>query len=59
MTVAQLDRAHDFTGQTVAVTGGAGVLGGEMACALAWLGANVAVRTTSVCAGMRTIAGRT
>ena len=38
MTVAQLDRAHDFTGHTVAITGGTGVLGGEMACALACLG---------------------
>jgi len=28
MTVAQLDRSHDFTGFTVAVTGGTGVLGG-------------------------------
>jgi NAD(P)-dependent dehydrogenase (short-subunit alcohol dehydrogenase family) len=43
MTVAQLDRAHDFTGYTVAITGGTGVLGGEMACALACLGANVAL----------------
>jgi NAD(P)-dependent dehydrogenase (short-subunit alcohol dehydrogenase family) len=43
MTLVQLDRAHDFTGFTVAITGGAGVLGGEMACALAWLGANVAL----------------
>ncbi len=48
MTVAQLDRAHDFTGQTVAITGGAGVLGGEMACALAWLGANVAMLDRNV-----------
>jgi NAD(P)-dependent dehydrogenase (short-subunit alcohol dehydrogenase family) len=43
MTVAQLDRAHDFTGYTVAITGGTGVLGGEMACALACLGSNVAL----------------
>ncbi|MGE5198854.1 MAG: SDR family oxidoreductase [Rhodospirillaceae bacterium] len=43
MTVAQLGRAHDFTGQTVAITGGAGTLGGEMACALACLGASVAL----------------
>ena len=43
MTVEQLDRAHDFTGYTVAITGGTGVLGGEMACALARLGANVAL----------------
>ena len=48
MTVAQLDRAQDFTGQTVAITGGTGVLGGEMACALAWLGANVALLDKNV-----------
>jgi NAD(P)-dependent dehydrogenase (short-subunit alcohol dehydrogenase family) len=48
MTVAQLDRAHDFTGVTVAITGGAGVLGGEMACALACLGANVAILDRNV-----------
>ena len=48
MTVAQLDRAHDFTGFTVAITGGAGVLGGEMACALAWLGANLAILDRNV-----------
>jgi len=48
MTVAQLDRARDFTGQTVAITGGTGVLGGEMACALACLGANVAMLDRNV-----------
>jgi NAD(P)-dependent dehydrogenase (short-subunit alcohol dehydrogenase family) len=48
MTVAQLDRARDFTGQTVAITGGAGILGGEMACALACLGANVAMLDRNV-----------
>ena len=48
MTVAQFDRARDFTGQTVAITGGTGVLGGEMACALAWLGANVAMLDRNV-----------
>jgi NAD(P)-dependent dehydrogenase (short-subunit alcohol dehydrogenase family) len=48
MTVAQIDRAHDFTGFTVAVTGGTGVLGGEMACALAHAGANVALLDKNV-----------
>ncbi|HSP92253.1 MAG TPA: SDR family oxidoreductase [Vicinamibacterales bacterium] len=48
MTVAQFDRARDFTGQTVAVTGGTGILGGEMACALACLGANVAMLDRNV-----------
>ena len=36
-------KAFDFTGQTVVITGGAGVLGGEMACALTGCGAQVAI----------------
>ena len=43
MNLADLTRLYDFTGHTVAITGGAGVLGGEMACALADLGANVVI----------------
>lgn len=34
---------YDFSGRTMAITGGAGILGGEMACALVGLGANVAI----------------
>jgi len=34
---------YSFQGRTVAVTGGAGVLGGEMACLLVRCGANVAI----------------
>jgi NAD(P)-dependent dehydrogenase (short-subunit alcohol dehydrogenase family) len=34
---------YDFKGRTVVITGGAGVLGGEIACALVGCGANVAV----------------
>lgn len=34
---------YDFQGKTAVITGGTGVLGGEMACALVGLGANVAV----------------
>jgi NAD(P)-dependent dehydrogenase (short-subunit alcohol dehydrogenase family) len=34
---------YDFTGRTVVVTGGAGILGGEMACLLVGCGANVAI----------------
>src|SRR6185369_7441584 len=37
------NKLYDFTGQTVVVTGGTGVLGGEIASALAALGAQVAV----------------
>jgi len=38
-----LARLYDFTGRTALITGGAGILGGEMACALAGMGANVAI----------------
>ena len=38
-----IDKAYDFSGKTVVVTGGAGILGGEMACALVGCGANVAI----------------
>jgi NAD(P)-dependent dehydrogenase (short-subunit alcohol dehydrogenase family) len=34
---------YDFTGRVVVVTGGAGVLGGEMACALVGCGAHVVI----------------
>jgi len=34
---------YDLTGRTVLVTGGAGILGGEMACMLVGCGANVAL----------------
>lgn len=39
----KLIRMCDFTGQTVVITGGAGVLGGEIACALAGCGAQLAI----------------
>jgi NAD(P)-dependent dehydrogenase (short-subunit alcohol dehydrogenase family) len=34
---------YDFSGRNVLVTGGAGILGGEMSCALVACGANVAI----------------
>ncbi len=40
---AGLAALYDFTGQTVVITGGAGILGGDLACALAGCGANVAI----------------
>ncbi|MEJ2007188.1 MAG: SDR family NAD(P)-dependent oxidoreductase, partial [Acidobacteriota bacterium] len=43
MDLEELSRMYDFTGQTVVVTGGAGVLGGEIARALVGCGANVAI----------------
>jgi NAD(P)-dependent dehydrogenase (short-subunit alcohol dehydrogenase family) len=41
--LAELTKMYDFTGKTVAITGGAGVLGSEMAGALASCGAKVAI----------------
>jgi NAD(P)-dependent dehydrogenase (short-subunit alcohol dehydrogenase family) len=43
MDMKQLQRLYDFTGRTIVITGGAGILGGEMACTLVGLGANVAI----------------
>ena len=43
MNLETLTQWYDFIGKTAVVTGGTGVLGGEMACALIGLGANVAV----------------
>ena len=43
MDLEELTRMYDFTGRTVAITGGAGVLGGEIAQALVGCGANVAI----------------
>ncbi|HWR37431.1 MAG TPA: SDR family oxidoreductase [Clostridia bacterium] len=39
----KLTAMYDFTGQTVVVTGGAGILGGDIACALVGCGAQVAI----------------
>ena len=43
MDSLELNRLYDFTGKTVVVTGGTGILGGELACALVGCGANVAI----------------
>lgn len=43
MNLAQLTAMYDFTGKTFLVTGGTGVLGGELAGALVGLGATVIV----------------
>jgi NAD(P)-dependent dehydrogenase (short-subunit alcohol dehydrogenase family) len=43
MNLQQLMQWYDFTGKTAVITGGTGVLGGEIACALVGCGANVAV----------------
>ena len=43
MNLDELAKQYDFTGRTVVITGGAGVLGGEMACALVGCNANVVI----------------
>lgn len=43
MDLAELTRLYDFSGRTVVITGGTGILGGEIACALVGCGANVAM----------------
>jgi NAD(P)-dependent dehydrogenase (short-subunit alcohol dehydrogenase family) len=43
MNLEELTALYDFSDRTVVVTGGAGVLGGEMACALVGLNANVVI----------------
>ena len=43
MDLAEITKLYDFTGKSIAITGGAGILGGEMACALAGCGANIAI----------------
>lgn len=43
MDLGELTRLYDFAGQTIVITGGTGILGGEIACALVGCGANVAL----------------
>ncbi|MBN1430901.1 MAG: SDR family oxidoreductase [Anaerolineae bacterium] len=43
MNFEELKQCYDFTGRTIAITGGAGILCGEMACSLVSLGANVVI----------------
>ena len=43
MNLEELKKQFDFTGRTVVITGGGGVLGGEIACALVGCNANVAI----------------
>lgn len=42
MDLSELARFYDFSGQTVVITGGTGILGAEIACALVGCRANVA-----------------
>jgi NAD(P)-dependent dehydrogenase (short-subunit alcohol dehydrogenase family) len=43
MDLDELTGMYDFDGRTVVLTGGAGILGGEIACALVGCGADVAI----------------
>jgi NAD(P)-dependent dehydrogenase (short-subunit alcohol dehydrogenase family) len=43
MDLEQIRRSYDFTGKTVVITGGTGVLGGEIACALVGCNAHVVI----------------
>ena len=43
MNLDELKALYDFSGRSVVITGGAGVLGGEMACALVGCHASVAI----------------
>jgi len=43
MDLAELTQMYDFSGRSIVVTGGAGILGGEICCALVGCGAKVAL----------------
>jgi NAD(P)-dependent dehydrogenase (short-subunit alcohol dehydrogenase family) len=43
MDLKEVSNMYNFTNKTIVITGGAGVLGAEMACALVGCGANVAI----------------
>jgi len=43
MDLKEITNMYNFTNKTIVITGGAGVLGAEMACALVGCGANVAI----------------
>jgi NAD(P)-dependent dehydrogenase (short-subunit alcohol dehydrogenase family) len=57
MDTTEIIRLYDFAGQTILVTGGAGVLGAEMTLALAGCGANVAILSRNP-ARMAAVIGR-
>jgi NAD(P)-dependent dehydrogenase (short-subunit alcohol dehydrogenase family) len=43
MNLDELTDLYDFSGRSITITGGAGILGGELACALVGCNANVAI----------------
>jgi NAD(P)-dependent dehydrogenase (short-subunit alcohol dehydrogenase family) len=48
MDLAEIKRIYDFTNKTIVITGGTGILGGEIACALVGCGANVAIMDRNI-----------
>src|SRR5512142_929881 len=43
MNLQEITKLYDFSGRTVLITGGAGVLAGEIGCALFGCNANIAI----------------
>ena len=43
MNLEEHNQLYNFAGRNIVITGGAGILGGEMACALVGMGANIAI----------------
>jgi len=43
MDLAEISKMYDFSGKSIVITGGAGILGGEIACALVGCGAKVTI----------------
>jgi NAD(P)-dependent dehydrogenase (short-subunit alcohol dehydrogenase family) len=57
MNLNQLTGMYDFSGKSVVVTGGAGILGGELACALAECGADRLMPRLEASAGRTIVLG--
>ncbi|MBN1397687.1 MAG: SDR family oxidoreductase [Bacteroidetes bacterium] len=55
MNLQEISRIYDFTGKTAAITGGGGVLCGEMARALAGCNANVVILDRDVALGEKVL----
>ena len=55
MNLQELTELYNFKDRTIAITGGAGVLGGEMACALVGCGANVVILDRDMALAQRLI----
>jgi NAD(P)-dependent dehydrogenase (short-subunit alcohol dehydrogenase family) len=56
MNLQEVTKAYDFTGKTIAITGGGGVLCGEMARCLAGCNANIVILDRDVSLGEKVLA---